>query len=256
MEEAKVRREIAYAERGGDSLKLDLYQPAAEGTGAGFPVVILVHGDAPPDAVRNAKDWGLLTSYGKLIAASGMAAVTFNHRSSEEGVRIYDAERDVADLIRYVRAHAADLGVDPGRVAVWTFSSSASYGMSAAMSDDPSWLRCLVAYYGAMDLPALRKRFPRRVLDDTLRAFSPRELLRSHPGRLPPILVTRADLDAPDLKEGVDRFVEDARARGVDVTLLTHPNGRPSFDLLDDDPKSAAIVRETLAFVAKSLGVK
>jgi dienelactone hydrolase len=252
MDQVRVRKDVVYAEAGGSSLKLDLYQPP----GSSPPVIVLIHDEEPGDALDTSKDWGEFTSYGRLLAASGMAAVTFTHRSSQGGLKLYEAAADVDDLIKYVRAHASDLGVDGDRIGVWAFSAGAAYGVRAALDGPPPFVRCVVAYYGALDLSRLRDRIPRKVLNDTLKMFSPIEYLGIRPERLPPILVMRADLDLPAINSSIDRFVEEARARGVTVQLLSHARGHHAFDVLDDDPRSAEILGDTIAFIANRLGVK
>jgi len=255
MDQALIRKDRSYGKSEGFPLKMDLYQPASFKTGDRTPAVVLIHGDAPNEVLRNAKEWGVFTSYGRLIAASGMAAVTFNHRSAEGGMKIHDAAADVDALLKYVRGHAADLGVDADRICIWVFSAGGPYGLRAAMEGPPPFVRCIVSYYALMDLQRLRDRIPRQVLDDTLKVFSPIEYLKLYAKRLPPMLVMKADLDTPAINGAIDRFVVEARAQGAGVELLIHPAGRHAFDTLDDDPKSAAIIRETLEFVAKNLGV-
>jgi len=256
MDQVLVRKDIVYGEAGGSPLKLDLYRPAGSAAGGAPPVVVLIHDDPPSDPPKAAKEWEASTSYGRLLAASGMAAVAFDHRSSEGGLKLYDAARDVDDLIKYLRGHASDLGIDRDRIAVWAFSAATPYGVRAAMDGPPPFVKCIVAYYGPLDLGGFRDKIPKRVLNDTLKMFSPIEYLDGRPEKLPPILVMRADLDLPAINSSIDRFVEEARARGVKVQLLSHPRGHHAFDLQDDDPRSAEILSETMAFVASRLGVK
>jgi len=254
MDSVTIRKDIEYALAGKDPLRMDLYQPASVGSGGRSPAVILVHGDAPDEVVGTAKDWGFFTSYGRIIAASGMAAITFNHRSSAGGPKLHEAARDVDALVTYVRGHAADLGIDPDRIGVWVFSAGGPYGLRAAMDGPPPFVRAIVAYYTPMDLRPMRARIPRRVLDDTLREFSPIESLKIFASKMPPILIAKAGLDDPAINDSIDAFVAEARARGVGVELLDHPSGHHAFDLLDDAPRTREIVAATLVFLRRNLG--
>src|SRR5690349_11067947 len=83
MDAVAVQRDLVYALRvepghtGETPLHMDVYTP----TSAAAPapgVVVLVHGGPVPRL--GAKNLGVFRSYGELLAASGMAAVTFDHR--------------------------------------------------------------------------------------------------------------------------------------------------------------------------------
>jgi hypothetical protein len=55
------------------------------------------------------------------------------------------------------------------------------------------------------------------------------------------------------LNATIDRFVHAALERGVALDLLNHPQGRHSFDILDDDDRSKQIIQDTLAFLRDHL---
>src|SRR5579859_137869 len=120
MEEATVQQDITYKTIDANELKMDVYYPADYEGEARLPSVIFVHGDGPPDFLKDAKDWGCYVSWGELIAASGLIAVTFNHRSTEGLTRLYEAASDVDDLISYVRDNSGMLGIDANMLGIWT----------------------------------------------------------------------------------------------------------------------------------------
>src|SRR5207244_12723022 len=99
MDDVVVRPDIPY--RRDPVLHCDLYLPPRDGP---HPCAVFVHGDGPPDALENAKDWGQYTSWGRLSAASGMAAVTFNHRSTEGRTNLDEAAPHVDALGDFCRA--------------------------------------------------------------------------------------------------------------------------------------------------------
>jgi hypothetical protein len=72
---------------------MDVYAPSGSGLTMRLPAVILVHGRPIPSQARP-KDWAVFVSYGELLAASGLIAVTFNHRFSD-GSQL-EAASDVA----------------------------------------------------------------------------------------------------------------------------------------------------------------
>jgi dienelactone hydrolase len=263
MERASVRRDIVY--KPDPELRFDLYLPEGTPSQDHVPSVILVHGDGPPEILANAKDWGVFVSLGRLIAASGLCAVAFNHRSSELRAmagrqsstirtKLTEAAQDVDDLFAYVRAHHQELQVDPERLALWVFSLGPPVGLRTALRIRPTYIRCIIAYYGIMNLAPLRDEIAPDVPDDVLREFSPLELLAVSEGPVPPMLIARAGLEErPWLNPTIDRFVAEALERDLEIDVLNHPSGYHAFDVLNDDDRSRDILARTLQFVGRHL---
>jgi acetyl esterase/lipase len=194
---------------------------------------------------------GVFVSYGELLAASGFVAVAFDHRFLAPD-RLADAKDDVAAAVEYVRSEAAPHAIDPDRLALWVFSGGGPLA-AAPLRERPPWLRALVAYYAVLDV-----RQPPEGVEDTLgpeprREFSAVESLGQDARSAPPMLVARAGLDHPWINGGVDRFVQEALAKGATLDLLTHPEGRHGFDILDDDARSRQTIERTLAFLRDAL---
>jgi len=113
----------------------------------------------------------VFTSYGRLLAASGFVAVTFNHGFSGPE-RLLDAAADVDGAIAHVRANADELGIDPDRIALWAFSGGGPF-LSAAMRDRPPFVRALVAFYAILDLRAKPPGASAAVTDEMRRDARP-----------------------------------------------------------------------------------
>ncbi|MFP2913108.1 hypothetical protein ACLESD_50510, partial [Pyxidicoccus sp. 3LFB2] len=81
-----------------------------------------------------------------------------------------------------------------------------------------------------------------------------REALRvADPKTVPPLLVVRAGRDAPDLNAALDGFVQDAKARGVPLTLVDMPEAHHAFDMVDDVEASRETMRQTARFLEQHL---
>jgi len=218
---------------------MDIYWPLEAGKAR--PAVILVHGDGPPDWSKDIKDWGQYVSWGELLAASGLTAVTFNHRSTEGWTRIAEALSDVEDLVAFVRAGATSYEVDPHRLAIWVASAGGFMGAHLALSNRPA-VRCLVVFYGLMEPP------PSAGAD--LGRFSAAAKIGKDG---PPIFVGRAGLDRPVLNRVLDAFTDAALQAGLDVELHNHSAGRHAFDLLDPGPRSSEIIARSVEFLRSRL---
>ncbi len=263
MREATRLRDITYKTReDGSELKLDVYYPDTYDGQALLPAVLFVHGDAPPEMLQNAKDWACYIGWGELVAASGLAAVTFNHRSTEMLQKVYESAADVDDLIGYVRTHSHELGIDPERLAIWTCSAGSYRGLRAALRNSPSYIRCAVSYYGVVDLKIFfagseddEQGSPVPKPDEkTFTDFSVATYLRQNTS-LPPLLFVRAGLDDPDLNAALDELVRVALERNCSFDLMNHATGHHGFDTRDDNERSREIMRATLDFFVRHLFV-
>jgi len=121
-EGTKVLRDIAYVAGGHERQKLDLYLPTR---GSGWPLVVSIHGGA---FRMGSKDGEPSRSAGAFVAR-GFAVAAINYRLSQHAVFPAQIE-DCKAAVRWLRAHAAQYGYDPGRFGV--IGSSAG-GHLAAM---------------------------------------------------------------------------------------------------------------------------
>jgi len=109
--EVEVRKGVEYVKHDGVSLSGDLYVPKAPGK---YPVVVAVHGGG-----WQGGNSGNYTSWGNWLAARGYAVFAINYRLSKPGQPTYpQAVHDLRAAIQFVKAKAADLKVDPERVAL------------------------------------------------------------------------------------------------------------------------------------------
>jgi dienelactone hydrolase len=245
MDKVRVKRDLVYKTVGGTRLLMDVYSPA--GAAGKQPAVVLVHG-GPVPASASFKNTGVFVSYGEMLAASGLTAVTFNHRfTAPDAVR--DAAGDVQDLVRHVREQADTLGIDQDRLAVWVFSGGGPF-LSPFLKDSPPHVRCIVSYYALLDLEALPAEATPGVDAETRRELS---AVRHISTSAPAILVARAGRDNEAFNDSIDRFVQQALRGNVALELINHPTGRHAFDILDDDPRSRAVIARTVEFLRAHL---
>jgi acetyl esterase/lipase len=162
--------------------------------------------------------------------------------------------QDVSDAIAYVRAHAADLHVDPDRLCLWAGSAGAVAGLRVGLANPQPFIRCLVSYYGLFDLAlyAQARELPIPV-PEVLHALAPLTYLQQHPQRIPPLFIARMEHDIPGLNVAVDAFVAVARDVQAPVEIVNHPDGHHGFDTEDDNEQSRMIIAQTLSFMQRHL---
>jgi acetyl esterase/lipase len=250
MESVRVKRNLIYKHAPGRELEMDVYSP--KNSRRPLPAVLFIHGGRIPANILTApKDWAVYVSFGELVAASGFIGVTFNHRFySWESLA--DSQSDVMDAIKYVREHAATLGVDTERIILWAISAGGIF-LSQPLRDHPSFLTSIVAYYAELDLQNERASAPAAVTDETLRDFSPvyhlEKATLGRPPIFPPIFIARAGLDDADLNAGIDHFVRIALKNNLSLELLNHPTGHHGFDIEDNNERSREILKRSIEFI-------
>lgn len=251
MDQAIVQRDLTYKTDGAVEVKMDVYTPPGLDPAARRPAVIFIHGGFLPPEMRP-KDWGVFTSYGRLMAASGLIGVTFNHRYhgfDEKSLAL--SFGDVADAIAYVRKNADRLHVDSERIALWAFSGGGPH-LSLAFRERLPYVRCLVAYYAALDLSEAtlaQYQAPR----GTVAKYFPVTYLTDQLADMPPMLIGRAGLDGLSLNRSVQEFTTKALALGATLEVLNHPTGRHGFDIEDDDVRSRQVIARTVEFLKTHL---
>ncbi len=246
---ARITRDVVYSSDATGALKLDIYRPS---TNDRAPVVFLVNGDAPEEVISRAKDWGVYRSYGEHLAARGLAAVAFNHRSTNKGRDMAAVARSVRQAIDFVLGRADQFEIDSARVAVWAFSAGGPFSLAPLLQTPPPWLRAVAGFYAIWDLSPFRDDDD-PPSDEEIGTWSCTTAIDGRVA-LPPILVARAGKDGPRILGGTDTFIVRARARGIEIEVHDHPEGHHGFDIRDDDDRSRAIIRAGLAFFETHLG--
>ncbi len=244
MDAVAVRRDIEYGMSGGDPLTMDLYVPPAPPGRGRAPAVVIVAGYPDPGFRKMLgcafKELGSSVSWGRLMAASGLAAIAYANR---------EPAADLDALLRYLRDNASSLGIDRSRIGLWASSGNVPLALSVLMQEGPERPACAVLCTGYMlDLDGST------AVADAARTFG---FVNPAAGKsavhLPgdvPLFVARAGKDqTPRLNETLDRFATAALSRNLPVTFVNHPTAPHAFDLFDDSGTSRRIIRDMLAFL-------
>ena len=256
-----VHRDLAYVTGGHARQRLDLYLPPAEGP---LPLVVYIHGGA-----FRAGDKADLPPLEYL--AEGYALAAINYRLSQHALFPAQIE-DCKAAVRWLRAHAADHGLDPERFAVGGASAgghlAAMVGTAGHLRefdvgehlDVSSRVRAVLDYFGPSDFLQMdAHRLPNGMVHDT--PDSPESQLVGGPiqenkdrvARVNPIMYVTADAP-PFLIVHGDRdplvphhqsvlLAEALKKAGVPVTFYTvEGGGHGGFE----DPRVPELTREFL----------
>src|SRR3981189_1868371 len=131
---AGERREIEYAVHGGVSLKGHLYSPKAPGK---YPALIAVHGGGW--RLANLDNYRIL---GPWLPERGYATLAVTHRLSKPGEKAYpEAVHDVRAAVQFAKGRAAELKIDPERIALMGDSSGGHLAALVALAGEHALFR-------------------------------------------------------------------------------------------------------------------
>src|SRR5688572_25088346 len=129
----RVVRDLVYAQYGARQLKLDVYRPPQTDQRSAVPGIVVVRGGGWRSGDKDA--FGFIAGQ---LAKEGFVAVSIEYRTSAEA-KFPAAAHDVKAAVRWLRAHAAEYGVDPDAIGAIGGSAGAHLvallGTSAGVDD-------------------------------------------------------------------------------------------------------------------------
>jgi acetyl esterase/lipase len=157
--EVTTQPNLVYAEHDGTKLLGDLYLPKGL---AKAPALVAIHGGGWQIGNR-----AFYKYWGPFLARNGYAVFAIEYRLGKPGV--YPAAvYDVRAAIQFVRAKAADYGIDPDRIGLMGDSAGGHLSALLALAGDqfttayrddpnaatPANVKAVVAFYGVYDMVA------------------------------------------------------------------------------------------------------
>jgi len=123
----RVEKDIAFGKGGGKDLTLDVYRPP---TGVTSKRTAIVHLFGGGFFVGN-KNAGYIINDAKALGARGYTNISANYRLQQES--LWPAQiHDTKAAIRWTRANAEKLGVEPNRIVVAGYSAGGMLSLMAA----------------------------------------------------------------------------------------------------------------------------
>jgi acetyl esterase/lipase len=232
-----VERDLAYGEHSGRWLHADAYTPSGRGP---FPGVLLVHGGSWKRGNKQR-----LARITERLAQRGYVAVSIDYRLAPAN-RFPAQLHDCRAAVRWMRANAGRLQLDPARIAGFGYSAGAHLVALLATSshdDDLPDARLQAAVLGAT--PVDLAQFPESAVFESVLGFSVAERPDLYALASPLTFVTPDD-PPMFLYHGADDWMVDAshshrmlealeRAQ-VPTTYLEVPGGHLATFLFDEEP--------------------
>ncbi|HMR91068.1 MAG TPA: alpha/beta hydrolase [Chitinophagaceae bacterium] len=124
-----VRENIVYSRTGERSLLADIFQPSAK-TQQQRTVIIMIHGGGWRSGSRRQHH-----ALAQQLALRGYICITPEYRLSTEAL-FPAALHDIKNLVKWVRNHAAEYGVDTSRIVLAGFSAGGQLAALAGATGD------------------------------------------------------------------------------------------------------------------------
>lgn len=260
---------IEYAKVGDQTLKLDLARPKAPGK---YPGVICIHGGG-----WRAGDKASLDALTKRLAKEGFVAVTVQYRFAPKDLFPAQVD-DVRTAVRWLRAHAKELQLNPERIGAIGFSAGGHLSLLLGLmedkdrpaadgnhSDQSSKVQAVVNFFGPADLSSNYPEAVEKILAEFLGGLpteKPSAAKAASPityidGNDAPILTFHGTEDkiVPfEQAELLDRACQKAGLSHRLEKLEGAGHGWGGEQLVETIDKSVAFFREKLAQPAKAVG--
>lgn len=125
------QKQVVYKIVGEDKLTLDIFAPANHNTDKPLPVIVFFFG------------WGWVAGSPdqfypqcRYFASRGMVAISADYRTKTKyGTTPFECVRDGKSAIRYIRANAAELGIDPEKIVAAGGSAGGHIAVCTAVID-------------------------------------------------------------------------------------------------------------------------
>lgn len=240
LKEVFVKKDIPYQ----DILKMDIYYPPKFDFKGKIPAVIFVLGytdDAGKKLIGSEfKSYIQLTSWCRIIAASGLAAIMYQS---------VNPEKDIVSLLTYLNSNGDKLQIDNNNLGAFTLSAHTPTMISTLLTESVNDFKCAVVYYGFF-LTNDFKYLPQiDSISKNMGFMTP---------RLPdpviwrkdiPIMIVRAGKDnVPYINQSLSSFYDKAMIQNLPITLVNYPAGFHGFDVYNDNETTRQIIKSTLEF--------
>jgi acetyl esterase/lipase len=252
MSEVPGAKPFVFKSIGEVSLKLYVFNPPDHKASDARPALVLffgggwMHGD-PSQFAKHAA----------YFASRGMVVVLPEYRTKEaHGTTPFECIADGKSAVRWVRAHATELGIDPQRIAAGGGSAGGHVAASTAVLSDieeqgaATKVSCvpnaLVLFNPVLDTTATG--YGAKKLGERAQDASPVHHVRAG---LPPTIIFHGEADKTVPFENARRFTDEMTKAGNVCTLMGYEGQDHGFYIRGEPRYYAIVLREADKFLAR-----
>jgi acetyl esterase/lipase len=219
-------RTVVYKHVAGVPRMLHIFEPAGHKPTDRRACYVVIHGGGWNGGTPR-KSY----AYANWFAKLGMVGISVEYSLiAKHGLTPYDSAKDGRSAARYIKAHAAELGIDPARVVITGSSAGGHVAVGTALFDgidDPAddlstspMPAALVLYYPVIDTSA--DGYGNARCGEAWQTISPLHRVKSG---TPPTLQFHGTGDTVTPFIGAERFRDAMTAEGNHCELVVHPGG-------------------------------
>jgi acetyl esterase len=236
-------RQVIYKEIGDRELRLEIFEPAGLKPGDKRPCFVAIHGGGWTSGSPRS-----MFAFADHCAKLGMVAISVQYRLYKAGtdVTVFDCVKDARSALRYVRAHAAELGIDPDKIIANGASAGGHLAVATAMfdgvdhADESLAISChpnaLVLFSPVIDTSP--EGYGAAKIGQRWQELSPAHQVRAG---LPPTLLFHGDGDTTTPIKGAQIFAEAMRKARNQIEFVSPPGGIHTYMF-----KDVALYEQTL----------
>ena len=226
---------VTYKTVGDKELELRIFNPANHKNSDTRPAFVAFHGGGWTGGFPR-RFYPFVDHFARL----GLVGISVEYRlmNEERGITVFDCVKDARSAIRYTRAHASEMGIDPNKLIVSGGSAGAHLAASTALFDDvnassddlsisPS-PNIMVLYYPVIDTSI--GGYGKEKIGDRWEELSPVDNVREN---LPPTLVLHGTGDTVTPFAGAKRFSQEMLRAGNHCQLISYEGGRHGYLIFD-----------------------
>lgn len=229
--ELKPDRKVVYKTVGARKLELHLFEPRNTRAGAKRPCFLAIHGGG---WVAGTPD--VMYCVASHFAERGWLGISMQYRIArkDRDTTVFYCVQDVRSAMRYLRAHADELGIDANRIVAGGRSAGGHLAAAAALFDgldepgEETSVSCVpnaCALYSAV-LDTSEQGYGNELIGERWREVSP--LLHVRAG-LPPTIVLHGMRDTTAPTAGAQAFAEAMKKAGNRCELILNQKGSHSY---------------------------
>jgi len=244
-------RKIVYKTLSDRSLALHIFEPSGVAASEKKPVFVAFHGEGWAGGEPR-RFYPIVSA----MAQKGMVGISAEYRLLKKGdaTTVYDCVKDARSVIRYLRQHADELGIDPHKMIVSGGSAGAHLAAGTALFDevneptDDLSTSCvpnaLVLYYPVIDTSP--EGYGHKTIGAGWQTLSPLHRIR---GGMPPVIIFHGTGDTVTPFQGAAAFKKEMDKAGNHCELHTNEAGIHGYMMFQKSLYEEAM-EKTTAFLS------
>ncbi len=253
----QATRQVVYKTVDGQSLSLDIFEPAGWKKDDKRACFVAIHGGGWTSGSPRS-----MYAFADHCAKLGMVGVSVQYRlyKPETPVTVFECVKDARAALRYVRSHAAELGIDPRKIVANGASAGGHLAAATALFDDVDHadedlkISCrpdaLVLFSPVIDTSP--EGYGNAKIGDRWEELSPAHQVRPN---MPPTLLFHGDGDTTTPIQGARIFAEAMRKAGNRIEFIS-PSGAIHTYMFKDATLHAETLKKMDAFFVELEFVK